>query len=692
MNKKLLIAFISLTIIQSYSISKQIPGSEGGILSVKSNGKYLVHDYSDFFTIYDIEADSLVNSIGGERPMYAVTNEHNNYYEDGSLNKVDLITGEEILSFPVSTETNNESFRSLDFYKGNRFIYNSSKSYYIVEDTKSGYEFTHLFEIADDFMFGNNKGVYYNDGQIIYIDDDGYPKSFSHEFENGVRVFAYKDGYVIYNIVENGTDYIASYNTVAKTKRRVENDEAYRLKIIGNKVVTYKNIFWNSLSIMSFDLFEYSVFQISDKFGINYLTPIDDRRIVATSEAISTSYLLDLDEESIKPINRISSNIETFTFSKDSKYIGVINYSLVPKLGNKLFKVIELETNDIVYEYYYSTENFIEEIFYNEEYGFVFQSGDYELSSFLANQDSEVKSIIKTEKEITSHNINDDYLFVGHNNRFDFYDLKNMGNVFSKQTNGNIDLIRYNSKHIIFNSMISINNYGRASTLFRLNLQNFDLDSINLNNHINLKLGQETAPLFGINEKYLYKINDYDEIWFLKIDQEALGENRVLNGEEFGAIVAINDSVFICSARDEPYFIKKVKFNYDDITYEVIEDYPINISEITYPSGNTSETDISRLVVNDKYIAYANYKENTIRIIEDKDLVTRVETYETVDYFEFLEMLESGRYEINVYDMNGRVIGEDIISLDEINRLKNNTPFLVSISNKKINKIYKLIK
>lgn len=671
-------------------LSKQVPGSEGGIISVKSNGKYLVHDYSDFFTIYDIEADSLVNSIGGERLMYAITNEHNNYYEDGSLKKVDLITGEEILSFPVLTETNNESFRSLDSYEGNRFIYKSSKSYYIVEDTKSGYEFTHLFEIADDFMFGNNKGVFYNDGQIIYIDDDGYPKSFSHEFENGVRVFAYKDGYVIYNIVENGTDYIASYNTVAKTKRRVENDEAYRLKIIGNKVVTYKNIFWNSLSIMSFDLFEYSVFQISDKFGINFLTPIDDRRIVATSDAISTSYLLDLDEESIKPINRISSNIETFTFSNDSKYIGIINYSLITKLGNKLFKVIELETNDIVYEYYYSTENFIEEIFYNEEYGFVFQSGDYELSSYLPNQDSEVKSIIKTEEEITSHNINDDYLFVGHNNRFDFYDLKNMDNVFRKQTNGKVSLFRYNSESCIIINTITVSSYERNSTIYRLKFQDFTLDS--MNSIQEYKVGQEYAPQVTISNGFLNSKGRDDRVAFIRIDQVKMGESRTLKGEEFGAIVAINDSVFICSAKDEPNFIKKVKFNYDDITYEVIEDYPINISEITYPSGNTSETDISRLVVNDKYIAYANYKENTIRIIEDKDLVTTVETYETIDQNEFLEMLRSGQYDISIYDLNGRLIDQDIISLDEIERLKSNSLYLVSFRNNKTNKIYKLIK
>lgn len=664
--------------------SKQIPGGDAGIFSVESNGKYLVHDYSSFITIYDIEGDSLVNSLGGEQLMYAVTNEHYNYYKEGNLKKVDLFTGEEILSFPVSTKTNGETFKSLDILEGNRFIYKTSKSYYIVEDTESGYEFRLLFNIADDFMFSNNKGVYYNNGQIVYI-DEGLPKNFIHEFETGVEAFAYKDGYIIYNIVENGTSYIASYNTVTKVKRRVENSEAYRLRIVGDKVVTYKNMFWNSLSVMSFDLFENYVFLMSNKVGINYLTPIDDSRIVGTSEKNSTSYLLDLDDESIKPINRISSNIETFTFSKDSKYIGIINASLIPELGNKLFKVIKLENNDIIHEYYYSTENFIEGIFYNEEFGFVFQSGDYELSSFLPNQDSEVKSIIKTKEEITSHNINDDYLFVGHNNRFDMYNLSDLNNTYSKEINGKVDYIDYNTFNLIFTTSID-----KRSNLYRMNLSDFSLDSQMSN--LKFQVNENTMPQIDISDRYFYKILKNKDVSFFRLDQNKLGENRTLRIGEIGTIVAINDSVLICSARDEPNFIKKVKFNYDDITYEVIKDYPINISKITYPSGKTRETDISRLVVNDKYIAYANYEENTIRIIEDNDLVTTVETYETINQTEFLEMLESGLYDISIYDLNGRIIDEDIHSIDKINRLNSNALYLVSIRNNKINKIYKLIK
>ncbi len=657
-----------------------------------SNGKYLVLDFNSHISIYDIEEDSLVKSIGLEHPIYAVTNEHYNYYEEGNLKKIDIHTGKEILSFPVSTETNNETIKNLTIFEGNYFIYKTSKSYYLVEDTDSGYEFTYLFEIADDFMFGNNKGIYYNDGQIIYIDDDGFPKSISHEFENGVEAFSYKDGYIIYNLQVDGIDYIASYNTVNKIKRRVEHSEAYRLKIVGDKVVTYNNILWRSLSVMSFDLFEYFVFQMSEMFPINYLTVFDDSRIVATSETNLTSYMLNLDNETKKQINRNTSNIEAFTFSKDSKYIAVINGSLVPDLGNKLFKVIELETNNIVYEYYYSTENFIEQMFYNDEHGFVFQSGDYELSSFLPNHDSEIKSIIKTEEEITSHNLNDELLFVGHNNQFDMYNLSEMNNIYRKEVNGKIDLIRFNSRCVIFNNLIGFENNGRESTLYRLNLHDFELDSINLGSHINLKLGQESAPQFGVNEKYLYKIRKYNTVWFLRLDQEKLGENRVEYGEEFGTIISINDSIYVCTARDDPYFIKKVKFDYDELTYEVLEDYPIDIPKITYPWGSTSETDISRLVVNDKYIAYANYIENTIRIIEDDDLVTTVETYETISEDEFIELLQSGQYEVNVYDLSGRVIDEDIVSLDEINRLKSNAPYLVSIRNEKLNKVYKLIK
>lgn len=82
--------------------SKQIPGSAVGILKTQSNGKYLVIEHSSHSGIYDIEGDSLINSIGGKLHLYAVTNEHYNYYKDGNLNKVDLVTGEEILSFPVA--------------------------------------------------------------------------------------------------------------------------------------------------------------------------------------------------------------------------------------------------------------------------------------------------------------------------------------------------------------------------------------------------------------------------------------------------------------------------------------------------------------------------------------------------------------------------------------------------------------
>jgi hypothetical protein len=210
--------------------------------------------------------------------------------------------------------------------------------------------------------------------------------------------------------------------------------------------------------------------------------------------------------------------------------------------------------------------------------------------------------------------------------------------------------------------------------------------------NLKYQVNERTMPQIDISNKYFYKLLDNGYVSFFRINQNELGENRSLRIDEFGAIASVNDSILICSSIDEPNFIKKVKFNYDDLTYEVLEDYPISISEITYPSGNTSETDISRLVVNDNYIAYANYIENTIRIIEDNDLVTTVETYETIDYDEFNQMLESGLYEVNVYDLNGRELFNETSSNFSIEKLKRNRPYLINIYNDNTSKVFKLIR
>ncbi|MFN3194516.1 MAG: hypothetical protein ACE364_01025 [Chlorobiota bacterium] len=319
MIRKTLLILFALLFVQLTAISKQIPGSNYGVLNSQSNGKYFVQDHYSSTGIYDLDNDTLVKSFRISPLTYAVTNNNLNYIDNKKLKKVDLHTGEEILTLDVSTVTNNEAFRSIVLYKDNYFIYETSSSYYLVEDTESAFEFTFLFKKENDFMLGNNKGIYYNGGQIIYIGDDGFPRSFSHEFENGVRAFTYKDGYIIYSLQENGTDYIASYNTLNEVKRRVENREAYKLKIVGDKVVTYKNILWKSLSVMSFDLFEYYVFDMSVT-PIKYLTVVDDNRIVATSEMNSTSFLLDLDKETKKQINRFCVSIEALEFSKDSNH------------------------------------------------------------------------------------------------------------------------------------------------------------------------------------------------------------------------------------------------------------------------------------------------------------------------------------------------------------------------------------
>jgi hypothetical protein len=93
MKRKALPFLFALLFVPLTAISKQIPGSDNGIFSVQSNGKYLIHDYSSHLGVYDIEGDSLVKTIGGERPMYAVTNKHYNYYEDGNPASCDIKVG-----------------------------------------------------------------------------------------------------------------------------------------------------------------------------------------------------------------------------------------------------------------------------------------------------------------------------------------------------------------------------------------------------------------------------------------------------------------------------------------------------------------------------------------------------------------------------------------------------------------------
>lgn len=692
MKRKALPFLFALLFVQLTAISKQIPGSYDTIYETRTNGKHLLINHGSHHSIYDIDGDSLLSSIGGSG--FAAATENNfHYYANDSLFKCDIKTGNVLMALPILKELNidRRDFWDVISYSTEKFIIRTKNSFYLLESIENGYDIQLLFNVEDDFIPSNNVGIYYNDGQIIYLDDDGNPKSFPHEFETGVRVFSYSGDHIIYHLKEDHIDYLASYNIRTKTKKRIEQSEAYKFVIVGDKVVTYSGFIWVSVSVMSFDLFRYFDIQIAD-YPVNFLTPIDDSKLAATSTQNSKTFIYDIDTGLIKLVNRFSASIDAIVFSEDSRYLGVINPTLVDDFGTKVFKVIDMLSRDIIYEYYYSTENFVEELFYNKEHGFVFQSSDYEIGSFIPNSDTEVKRLIKTEKEITAHNLNDEYLFVGHDNQFDMYKLLDMKDIYSIETDGKIDLIRYNSKFVIFNSLIGFKNNGRESALFRLDLNDFESDSIFLGNHINLKLGSLTAPLFGFNEKFMFQIENHNYVWFLKLDEESLGENRVLNGEKFGAIVAVNDSVYICSSRDEPHFIKKVKFNYDDLEYEVLEDYQISFNKIKSHDGGEFKPDIRRLSVNDKYIAYADDVENTIRIIEDNDLVTTVETYETIDYDEFNQMLESGLYEVNVYDLNGRELFNETSSNFGIEKLDRNRPYLINIYNDNTNKVFKLIR
>lgn len=689
--KTLLILFV-LLFVQLTAISKQIPGSYNGIMETRTNGKHLLVNYGYHHSIYDVAGDSLLSSIGGSG-IAAATENNFHYYANDSLFKCDIKTGNVLMAFPILKELNidRRDFWDVISYSTEKFIIRTKNSFYLLESIEDGYDIQLLFNVEDDFIPSNNVGIYYNDGQIIYLDDDGNPRSFPHEFETGVRVFSYSGDYIIYNLKEDNIDYLASFNIKTKIKRRIQQREAFKFVIVGDKVVTYSGILWVSLSVMSFDLFKYFDTRIAD-YPVNFLTPIDDSKLAATSTQNSKTFIYDIDTGLIKLVNRFSASIDAIVFSEDSRYLGVINPTLVDDFGTRVFKVIDMLSRDIIYEYYFTTEKFVGEIFYNKEYGFVFQSGDYELSSYLPNSDTEVKRLIKTEKEITAHNLNDEYLFVGHDKSFDFYDLKNMDNIYSKETNGVITFFRYNSKFVFAYDRTRLSYDEFKSTLFRLNINDFALDSLDLNKYIDIKLGSLTAPLFGINEKYLYQISDNEKVWFLRIDQESLGENRVLYGEEFGTILAINDSVFICSSRNEPHFIKKVQFNYDELEYEVLEEYQISFNKIKSHDGDEFKPDIRRLSVNDKYIAYVDDVENTIRIIEDNDLVTTVETYETIDYDEFILMLESGLYEVNVYDLNGRELYNETSSNFSIEKLERNRPYLINIYNDNTNKVFKLIR
>jgi hypothetical protein len=84
MKRKALPFLFALLFVQLTAISKQIPGSSDNYFPI-SNGKYFVFNYSDLFTVYDIQGDSIVNSFGRRIPVYMLTNKHYNYYEDGNF-------------------------------------------------------------------------------------------------------------------------------------------------------------------------------------------------------------------------------------------------------------------------------------------------------------------------------------------------------------------------------------------------------------------------------------------------------------------------------------------------------------------------------------------------------------------------------------------------------------------------------
>lgn len=687
---------IAIFLICGLLHSKQIPGSSDGVLSTSYNGKYFALETYLALSIYDIEADSLVNSFDITPPYeppaplfnspFSITNKHCNYYDSGVFIKQDILTGEVISKIPIGNKTNNEEVRSFTTFFGDYFLINTINSVYLAEDTEAGYNFKLLFRTANDFRTSRGgKGIYYNDGKIYHLDKNLILHSFNFDFENDIKDFNYRNGYLIYNYFVNNSGYIESYNLNNNTKKIIESNYSNDMTIVGSKLVTYRNIFWRDFNVLSLDLELESIIDIKSYSSSNNILEIDENRIVVSSDTESRSTLIDLDKHTQKRINRHSTTIQSFALSYDSKYVATISSSFIKELGKYIFQIIDVNSKEVLIEYYYDSFNYIEEIFYHKDYGFVFQSGDKELSYSRFDNGIIFRELINTEKDITSFNISDDYLIVGHENEFSYYDSNSLTKLGSVQTEGTVNLIRFNKIYSVVMSTLN----GK-STIYRMNNTDFLIDS--LSTIMDFRIGQEVVPKVTLSDSFLFFTDDENSVNLIRMDREFLGENRSIRIDNLGAIQSVSDSILICSFKEERQSIKKVKFDYENSSYETLKDYPLNLSRFRYYGDEKIEIPISRLVVEGNSIAYATYIENTIRLIEDENITSSVKRYEEIDLNTLRNYLINSTNQVRIYDISGRLKVKGLDFQKLIGDLENNKLYIVTYEYKDKNYIYKFIK
>lgn len=676
---------VILMIIGSHLYSKQIPGSGFGVQNTSSNGTYFALETDLALNIYDVEGDSLVNSFGVLLP-YSISNSHFNTYENGDIVKHDIVTGEEITRFTVGDRINNEIIKQMVTFWDSSFLVETNKSVYLFEDIQSGYKTQFLFKLSTDFKSSRGgKGVYYSDGKIYHIDRKFKLHSFDFIFEKDINDFNFRNGHLIYNYSEFGEFYLESYNSDNNKKKRIEHRPTYNINFVGNTLVTYADVGWRDLAIMSFNLELEFVLDVETLRPIDHLTEIDNNRLGVSSSQNSRSMLIDLDNNTQSRINLHSSTVQAFAFSESARYIATISSPLDEFLGDYLFQVINVDNKKVLFEHYYDSFNFIEEIFYTDEYGFVFQSGDKELSYVNLEGTFTLNQLMETDKNITSFNINDDYIYTGHENEFIYYESNSTVKIGTLETGGTVNLIRYNDKYSII-----ISTKDNNSTIIRMVNSDYNIDSIST--PLNFRLGQDVAPKVGIVENIFYQIMKNGQMFILRLDQDELLENRSINAEKFGAVIALNDSIFICSTVEEYQSIKKIKIDYNNSSYEVLEEYPLNLSYFNYYGSGDREIPISRLVVDDKNIAFATYIDNTIRIIEDESIISSVEKYEKIDIHRLRSQLKNALIEVNIFDISGRLVakGSDFEKL--MADLDRNIPYILNYNYDKKNYTFKLIK
>lgn len=682
-NMKFLLVFSTFifSIYNLFSEIKDLPGGIGEIRNTERVGKYLLSESLDILHIYDLEKKNIVNTFRSEVEKYAVTEMFYFIIVEDTVKQFKTSNGELISKKLINEFVPNEYVRKLKSFIKSTFILETNLSLYLINEVD--FKITKILDInRNDFRISNEgKGVFYSDGYIYFVDINLNIEKFKFTLEKDIFDFNFKNGKVYYNYVKNSAHYIESVNLGDNSKNKLETEFIYDIVIVGDNLITYEDISMTSLNINSLDFKKLFSINTTIRPFINDFQFIDDNHLVISNMKNGLSLLLDIEDSYFSPINYFNSAVEAMGTSDDQRYICTIN----DRNNIKNLQVIALEDQEVKKSFLFESNNNLESIYYSKPLGFVFQSSDREISRIKPEKSFQIEFDYKHNNDITSFNINEDYLFIGDKDGLKIIDLKTQDVIHNIPTTSAVNFINLNNNNCVFSS-----NLDDKYTLYSVDITDFDSNELETNS-LMFYTGNNDFPLTGITETYFYQVQEGgNSISFFRLDEKKLGTNRSIGADNIKSMVAINDSIFIC-AFSNPQAIKKVKINYNKASIEILKDYEINIDSKTNEVGSQAFLPITKLNISGNLISYTTIVDNTIRFIVDDELLTSVES-EKVESISDIDLKNLKYDAIKIYDY----MGKEIKSIDypqklDLENLDVYGPLFFNIINNDNTKTYKYL-